>query len=125
MTTSKPTNKFKIPTKTVLLGIDGAPLFEYVLDKYGKPTDQTKEITLGTILSNAMLSEKRTEGITMINVDRFRLAQRFRGAVEPEIKVSVCEQVKKIVDDVYGNSALISGQALMLLGDEPSKDCED
>lgn len=111
----KPTNKFKIPTQTVFLNMEGEPMRE------PGPDGKERDITLGIVLGAAMLADTKVEGMTLTILDRLELARRFRGTKEPEIKVSTNEQIKKIVTENFKHSPLIAGQALELLGDAPSE----
>lgn len=107
----KPTSKFTIPVAHVFVDLDGRDMKE-------PGPDGPRSITLGIVLGAAVNSETKVEGVTLDVVDRLFLAKKFREAT-CELKVSTCEQVKKLVAKHFENQPLLSGQALMLLGDEP------
>lgn len=111
----QPTNKFKISTSIPLLNIDGKPLREAL-------EGVERDVTLGVVLANALLSDVKPEGVTLNLLDRLTLARRFRAGKEAEIKVGTCEVVKKIASEAYKHAPLIAGQILEHLGDEPSAD---
>lgn len=115
MTVSKPTNKFKIPCKTIFIDLDNRDMRE------PSPEGGLRDITLGLVISQAMISDKHTEGVSLTLLDRLEIARRVRFSPEPEFKVSTCEAIKKVIASVYENSPLIAGQALQLLGDEPKE----
>ena len=132
---SKPTSKFTIPIGEALKDLDGGKLTEPILDAAGRPKQildedgkpsgafHTQIVTLGLVLSSAMNSETKADGVTLDVLDRLTLAKRFRsGGKTCEIKVSTCEQVKKLVAAHFNRSPLLAGQALLLLGAEPNED---
>jgi hypothetical protein len=131
----KPTSKFTIPIATIFKDLNGADLTEPVLDVTGRPkylmvegkkTDEVliQPVTLGLVLSSAVSSETKAEGVTLDVLDRLTLAKRFRDKDKAacEIKVSTCEQIKKLVAAHFERSPLLAGQALLLLGAEPNED---
>lgn len=111
-----PTNRFSIPITKVLVDLDGNTL------KEPGPDGAPREVTLGMLLGAAMLSDAKDDGVPLTVLDRLDLARRFRGTKAPEIKVETLVHVKKLVAKAYEKAPLLSGQALELLGDEPSKD---
>lgn len=108
----KPIGKFTIPVTQVFTDLDGREM------KEPGPDGTTRCITLGLVLGAAVNSETKVEGVTLDVVDRLFLAKKFRDD-KCELKVSTCEQVKKLVAKHFENQPLLSGQALMLLGEEP------
>ena len=113
---AKPSNRFTLPCKTVLLGLDGEPLTEPTPDKTG-----VQEITLGLVLSAAINVDKMPEGVTLTILDRLDLLRRFKDAKkDPELKIETVLQLKKLVAERFANSPLLGGQALELLGDKPA-----
>jgi hypothetical protein len=112
----KPTNRFKIPTSAVFITLDGEPM------KEPGPDGKVREVTLGIVLGAALTGDAKVEGVSLNVLDRLTLARKFRDAKEPEIKIETLVAVKKLVAEAFKHSALIAGQALELLGDEPTKD---
>lgn len=115
---SEPTNRFALPIKAVLKNLDGQPLTEPDPDAKGG----VRTITLAHVLGAALMSDAKAEGVTLTVLDRYEIARRIRSGKEIEVKVSTCEQIKKLVSAAFAHAPIIAGQALELLGEEASAD---
>lgn len=108
---AEPTDRFKVPCNEVLNDLDGKPMKE-----------GDKAVTLGLVLSAAMLGDAKPEGVTMKVQDRLFLARKFKAGKPCEVKIATFEAVKKIVALHFEKAPLYSGQALELMGESPSED---
>ena len=115
---SEPTNCFALPIKTVLKNLEGQPLTEPDPDVKGG----VRTITLAHVLGAALMSDAKAEGVTLTVLDRYEIARRIRSGKDVEVKVSTCEQIKKLVTSAFSHAPIIAGQALEMLGEEASAD---
>jgi hypothetical protein len=77
---------------------------------------------LGLILSAAMVGQAKPEGVTLKVQDRLVLARKFRAGKTVEVKIATFEAVKKIAAKHFEDAPIYAGQALELLGEQPSDD---
>lgn len=114
--TSKPTDRFTIPITSIFEDLDGQPLTE------PGPKNTIVQITLGVVLSAAVNSDTKADGVTLDVLERLTLARRFKKGADCTIKIDTCEQLKKLVKAHFSSSPLLAGQALIMLGVEPNED---
>jgi len=108
----------KVNTEAALKNMEGNAI-TYVIQHDDERPDEVKELTLKTVMVNAILHpEDPDQKLTgEQKLDRFLLAQKIQGAAEVELNESEIRMIKSLVNKVY--PTLYVGRVFTMLDESP------